>query len=95
MGGIIMDEDLILFSTNAIRSMEVIDISNGSKLGYVKNFRVDVNEQRVVSLMLPSPNKGWFSKEDDIEVPWEKVIKLGVDVLLIDGSDIQRYFEEK
>ena len=89
-----MEEDLVLFSTNAVRSMEVIDISTGSKLGYVKDFRVDVNEQRVISLTLPSPNKSWFGKEEDIEVPWEKVIKLGVDVLLIDGSDIQRQLEQ-
>lgn len=89
-----MEENSILFSTNALRSMEVIDISTGSKLGYVKDFKVDINEQKVISLTLPSPNKSWFGKEDDIEVPWEKVIKLGVDVLLIDGSDIQKELEQ-
>mgnify|MGYP000441252167 CR=1 FL=1 len=89
-----MDDELILFSTNAVRSMEVIDISTGAKLGYVKDFKVDINKQKVISLILPAPSKSWFAKEDDIEVPWEKVIKLGVDVLLIDGSDIQRKLEQ-
>lgn len=89
-----MGEELFLFSTNAVRSMEVVDISTGSKLGYVKDFKVDVNEQKVVALTLPAPMKSWFAKEIDIEVPWEKVVKLGIDVVLIDGSDIQRELEQ-
>lgn len=89
-----MENDLILYSVNAIRSMEVVDISTGRKLGFVRDFKFDVAEQKVVSIMLPAPIKSWFSKEDDIEIPWNKVIKIGVDVLLVDGSDIQINFEE-
>ena len=33
-----MESDLILYSVNAIRSMEVVDISTGSKLGYIRDF---------------------------------------------------------
>lgn len=89
-----MENDLILYSVNAIRSMEIVDISTGRKLGFVRDFKFDVSEQKVVSIMLPAPIKSWFSKEDDIEIPWNKVIKIGVDVILVDGSDIQINFEE-
>ena len=84
-----MDEDLVLFSTNAIRSMEVVDVSTGSKLGYVRDYKIDLSTNRVVSLFLPSNSKGWFSREEDIEIPWEKVVKIGVDVLIVDASGIQ------
>ena len=89
-----MEEDLILYSVNAIRSMEVVDISTGSKLGYVRDYKVDLSTNKVVSLFLPSNSKGWFSKEDDIEIPWEKVVKIGVDVLLVDASSIQLPLDE-
>lgn len=89
-----MENDLNLFSVNAIRSMEVIDISTGSKLGYVKDFKVDVSEQRVVAIILPSPVKSWFGKESDIEIGWDKVVKTGIDVLLVDASEIQRQLEQ-
>ena len=89
-----MEEDLILYSVNAIRSMEVVDISTGSKLGYVRDYKVDLSTNKVVSLFLPSNSKGWFSKEDDIEIPWEKVVKIGVDVLLVDASGIQLTVDE-
>lgn len=83
-----MENNLILYSVNAIRSMEVIDLSTGSKLGFVRDFKFDVTEQKIISIILPAPIRSWFSKEDDIEIPWEKVAKIGIDVLLIDGSDL-------
>ena len=84
-----MEEDLILYSVNAIRSMEVVDVSTGSKLGYVRDYKIDLSTNRVVSLFLPSNSKGWFSREEDIEIPGEKVVKIGVDVLIVDASGIQ------
>ena len=89
-----MEDDLILYSVNAIRSMEVVDISTGSKLGYVIDYKVDLSTNKVVSIFLPSTSKGWFAKEDDIEIPWEKVINIGVDVLIVDASGIQLTTDE-
>lgn len=89
-----MENDVILYSVNAIRSMEVIDISTGSKLGCARDFKVDVENKRITSIFLPGMNKGWFSKEDDIEIPWEKVVKIGVDVLLVDASGIELNLDE-
>ena len=89
-----MEDDLILYSVNAIRSMEVVDISTGSKLGYVRDYNVYLSNNKVVSIFLPSTSKGWFAKEDDIEIPWEKVIKIGVDVLIVDASGIQLTTDE-
>lgn len=89
-----MEEELILYSVNAIRSMEVIDISTGTKLGYTRDYKIDVNEQKVISILLSGQAKGWFSKDDDIEIPWDKVIKVGVDVLLVDASGIELNLDE-
>ena len=51
MGGIvIMESDLILYSVNAIRSMEVVDISTGSKLGYISDFKIDLDTNKIVSI---------------------------------------------
>ena len=89
-----MEDDLILYSVNAISSMEVVDISTGSKLGYVRDYKVELSTNKVVSLFLPSTSKVWFAKEEDIEIPWEKVIKIGVDVLIVDASGIQLTTDE-
>lgn len=78
----------LMFSINNLRQMEIIDISSGSKMGYIKDLRVDCEEYRIISILLPSIKSSWFNKNNSIEIAWEKVKKIGVDVILVDGSEI-------
>ena len=87
-------EDELLYSLNAVRNMEVIDISTGSKIGYVKDFKVDINAKKIISIFLPSPVKSWFNKAEDIELSWDKIVKIGVDVLIVDASSVIGEFKE-
>ena len=87
-------EDELLYSLNAIRNMEVIDISTGSKIGYVKDFKVDITTKKIISIFLPSPVKSWFNKAEDIELSWDKIVKIGVDVLIVDASSVIEEFKE-
>ncbi|MEG1286512.1 MAG: YlmC/YmxH family sporulation protein [Clostridium sp.] len=81
-----LDNDLILHSLNAIRSMEIIDIRSGCKIGFVQDLVIDIEASKIVSIIIPSSGKNWFNKEEDIEIPWEKVVKAGMDVILVDTS---------
>ena len=76
-----MGEDL--HSINALRTMEVIDINTGAKVGFIKDIKIDYEEKRVISIILPGEVKGWFSKTEGIEVPWGDVVKVGIDVLIV------------
>lgn len=87
-------EDELLYSLNAVRNMEVIDISTGSKIGYVKDFKVDITTKKIISIFLPSPVKSWFNKAEDIELSWDKIVKIGVDVLIVDASSVIEEFKE-
>ena len=87
-------EDELLYSLNAIRNMEVIDISTGSKIGYVKDFKIDIYTKKIISIFLPSPVKSWFNKAEDIELSWDKIVKIGVDVLIVDASSVIEEFKE-
>ena len=87
-------EDELLYSLNAVRNMEVIDISTGSKIGYVKDFKVNIYTKKIISIFLPSPVKSWFNKAEDIELAWDKIVKIGVDVLIVDASSVIEEFKE-
>ena len=87
-------EDELLYSLNAVRNMEVIDISTGSKIGYVKDFKVDINTKKIISIFLQSPVKSWFNKAENIELSWDKIVKIGVDVLIVDASSVIEEFKE-
>ncbi len=80
--------ELPMFAINNLRVMEIIDINSGSKLGYIKDFKIDCEAYKVVSIIIPLQKSGWFSKKNDIEIPWEKIKKIGIDVILIDGEGI-------
>lgn len=75
--------ELELHSLNAMRSMEVIDINTGSKMGFIKDFKIDCNTNKIISLILPGEIKSWFGKEEEIEISWKDIIKIGADVILV------------
>lgn len=85
------NEEELLHSLNALRTMEVIDIKTGTKLGYIKDLVIDIEDSKVLSILIPGTQKGWFSKEEDIEIPWDKVKKAGVEVIIIDSSEIEGF----
>ena len=78
----------LMFAINNLRQMEIIDINSGSKMGYIKDLKVDCDDYRIISIILPTQKSTWFNKNNNIEIPWEKVKKVGVDVILVDGSDV-------
>lgn len=80
--------ELDFYSINSLKTMEVIDIGSGAKIGYIKDFKVDTEQCRILSILLPSQKVSLFSKDSDIEIPWDKIKKIGVDVILVDGEDI-------
>lgn len=77
-----------MFAINNLRQMEIIDINSGSKMGYIKDLKVDCEDYRIISIVLPTLKSSWFNKNNSIEIPWENVKKIGVDVILVDGSDV-------
>ncbi len=76
------------FSLNNLKTMEIIDVSIGAKIGYISDFKVDTDKQRVLSIMLMHTKTSWFSKNNYIEIPWDKIVKIGIDVILVDGSNL-------
>lgn len=77
-----------MHSINNLRQMEIIDINSGTKMGYMKDLKVDCEDYRVISILMPTQRSSWFNKNNSIEIPWEKIKKVGVDVILVDGSDV-------
>jgi YlmC/YmxH family sporulation protein len=79
--------ELELHSLNAMRNMEVIDILTGTKIGFIKDFKIDCDENKIISLILPGEIKSWFGKEDGKEVLWRDIVKIGEDVILVNAKN--------
>ncbi len=72
-------------NSSDIRQKEVINIVNGRRLGTI----VDMNfspDGRISSIAVPGPFSFWNlvrSNRAEIVVPWESIVKIGEDVILV------------
>ncbi|GFP75302.1 YlmC/YmxH family sporulation protein [Clostridium fungisolvens] len=79
--------ELSMHSLNNLRVMEVVDINLGAKLGYIRDLKIDCDESKIVSILIPVQKSNWFGKMDMLEIPWEDVVKIGVDVILVNSKE--------
>ncbi len=72
-----------------LRMREVINVMNGKKLGLIKDIEIDLDAGRIKSVVLPGNGRilGLFGRNDDVVVPWQKIKKLGMDVILVELAD--------
>jgi YlmC/YmxH family sporulation protein len=66
---------------------EVINITDGRRLGPIKDIDIDLQEGRIAAIILPVPGTrlmGLFRGEDEIVIPWDKITRIGVDVILVE-----------
>ena len=68
------------------RQKEVINLSDGARLGYVFDAEIDAESGKIKSLIIPGQGKvlGLFGKDNEYVIPWEKIQKIGDDIVLID-----------
>ena len=64
---------------------EVINISNGRKLGFVTDVEACFENGRINSIVVPgNSRKVNLFNNNDIVIPWEKIKLIGEDVILVD-----------
>lgn len=72
-----------------LRQKEIINIKTGKRLGNIIDYDIDLRSGRITGVSVPVQGKfSILSKnEQDIFVAWEKIKKIGDDVILIETED--------
>ena len=75
-----------MVKVSELRMREVINVLDGKKLGNIIDIDLDIEKGKVIAFMLPGQVRGWsiFSKREEIVVPWDKIIRIGRDVILVE-----------
>ena len=65
---------------------EVINITDGRRLGFVQDVTADLNTGVITSIIVPGSTKlfNLFSNINDIVIPWEDIKCIGDDVILVE-----------
>ncbi|MBC7104577.1 MAG: YlmC/YmxH family sporulation protein [Firmicutes bacterium] len=79
-----------MLKVSDLRLREVVNIVDGRRLGTIKDIDIDVENGRITALVLPSPNRllGLLGRDEELVVPWEKVRKIGLDVILVEVNTL-------
>lgn len=74
-----------------LRQRDVINVVDGRRLGLIKDVELDVVEGKIKALILPGQGGKFlffFGHNEDLVIPWEKVVKVGIDVILVENPSV-------
>ena len=75
-----------------LRYTEIINVSDGSRYGWVGDVEVDLDSGQVRALVVPGRLRlfGLLGREEDRVFPWEAVRRFGADTILVETPPLSR-----
>ena len=77
-----------MLKTSDLKVKEVINVIDGKRLGAITDIEIDVESGKLTSIVVPGNGKflGLFGRNEDVVIPWEKISKIGFDVILVETA---------
>lgn len=74
---------------SGLRQMEVIDISEGKRLGFISDVIFDDDLKEIEYIVIPPQNSVFsiFRKKDEIFVKWSSIKVVGIDIILVNMDE--------
>lgn len=71
-------------STSDLRRLEIINLCDGSRLGYASDFEFDKESERVLAIVIRG-SSGFcgFGRGEDLIIPWHLIECIGEDTILV------------
>ena len=71
-----------------ISSKDVINDEDGVKLGKIVDAEIDVATGKIVNVTIYRGFKflNVFGSKDNVQIPWNKIIKIGNDVVIVENN---------
>jgi len=68
---------------------EVIDISDGTRYGFVEDVELDPDRGAIESIVVGGRSRlfGLLGREEDMVFPWAAVRRVGEDTVLVEGGE--------
>ena len=71
---------------------EVIDISDGTRYGFVEDVELDPERGAIESIVVSGRSRlfGLLGRDPDQVFPWPSIKRFGEDIILVDGKEARR-----
>ena len=73
-----------------LQERQIVNIADGKCLGNIKDIELNVREGTIQALVLPATGGflAMLQNQGELLIPWQKVVRIGVDVVLIDMPEL-------
>ncbi len=77
---------MALVRASDLRMRDVVNVLDGTRLGLISDFEMDLETGKVTAFIVPGPGRflGFIGREVEYVIPWERIKKIGTDVILVD-----------
>lgn len=77
-----------MLKTSDLKQKQVINVIDGKVLGGITDIEIDVVSGKLTAIVVPGSGKflGLFGRSEDVVIPWEKISKIGFDVILVETT---------
>jgi YlmC/YmxH family sporulation protein len=64
---------------------DVVNVADGKKLGNIGDLEINTTTGKIESIIISSGTKmfGFFGREEEVQIPWRNIVKIGTDVILV------------
>ncbi|MEK4736155.1 MULTISPECIES: YlmC/YmxH family sporulation protein [Bacillus] len=64
---------------------DVVNVSDGKRLGNIGDIDIDIDTGKIRAVIISKQARmlGIFGKEVEFVIPWEQIMKIGEDVILV------------
>ncbi len=69
-----------------LREREVVNVNDGRRLGTIRDLDLDLEKGTVKAIIVPAAGRIWgkLSRTQSYIIPWDKIVKIGIDTILVD-----------
>lgn len=78
-----------------LKNKQVVCVKDGFVLGFVSDIEIDTSNGALTSIVIFGKTKflGLFGKEDDITIPWEEIVVIGPETVLV-STDVSPFIKK-
>lgn len=78
-----------MLTINEFQTKEVVGVGDGKRLGAVVDLDVNLTTGKIDAIIITGGSKKprFLGKDENIEIPWRNILKIGADVILVRYQD--------
>lgn len=74
----------MIVNASELREKDVINTCDGRRLGFICDYLIDTDCGKICAIFVTEQFFGMFSAKNTIKIPWEKIICIGEDTVLVE-----------